>query len=786
MKIERYLWAFIVILSCFFSARGQNVTLYQQFNGRYDFTFVGNTMNLGENNLTDACEDMVVSSSSADLTLNSDQLIEKAYLYWAGSGTGDFDVKLNGIDVTAERTFSVISNDELPYFSAFTDVTNQIISTGNGTYTLSDLDISQTLLTESGYCQNRTNFAGWAMVIMYSDVALPINQINIYDGLQKVPNDLVITLNSLNVLDDNNSKVGFIAWEGDAQLNTEHFEFNGIELSNALNPTDNVFNGTNSVTGSNTLYNMDLDIYDIQNYINIGDTTAQIKLSSVFNPNLNGRDFIMINTVVTKLNNQLPDATIAIDSVVKTCNSKTIIAHYTVSNLNSTNALPANTPIAIYANGQLIQTTATSVVIPINGTLTSQITLVLPNTIANNFTLKFVVDDTGNGTGVVIELLENNNSASLLVSLWTSPQFNSIPPQYLCTSDVTNYTIDLSAYIPSILINQSDSVHFFATFNDADTNVNALANITNFVLTNPVTTVYIRLDNQHCYSITSLELNLKPYPGFSTPSDITICRETLDSTFNFSEYQASIPTNASDSVTFFETILDANSNTNPIPNSANYLPIQSPKVIFVRVDNGYCFNITSFTLDYFDVPQFNPLPNLLSCNEGFSQGSFDFSGYEETVKQNPNDTVSFYESLQDAANEVNAILDAFHYVAAVTPKTIFVRINNENCYSITSFLLNTRNCPPTVYNYISANNDSVNDNFVIDGLKNIFLNYKIEIYSRWGRLIWTGNKDSDNWDGYVKDGFNSTKAPDGTYFYFLYLNDKDYPEPLKGFLYLNH
>jgi hypothetical protein len=36
------------------------------------------------------------------------------------------------------------------------------------------------------------------------------------------------------------------------------------------------------------LYNMDLDVYNIQNNINIGDTSAQIQLTS-------GQDFVMIN-----------------------------------------------------------------------------------------------------------------------------------------------------------------------------------------------------------------------------------------------------------------------------------------------------------------------------------------------------------------------------------------------------------------------------------------------------------------------------------------------------------
>jgi hypothetical protein len=42
------------------------------------------------------------------------------------------------------------------------------------------------------------------------------------------------------------------------------------------------------------LYNMDLDVYT-QNNINIGDTSAQIQLTS-------GQDFVMINAIVTKLN----------------------------------------------------------------------------------------------------------------------------------------------------------------------------------------------------------------------------------------------------------------------------------------------------------------------------------------------------------------------------------------------------------------------------------------------------------------------------------------------------
>ena len=596
MILKRKLLCFIVLSLNIYCMSGQDITMYQQFNGRYDFTFFGNTMNTLENNSTLSL--VTGTSSSATLTLNPNDVIEKAYLYWAGSGDGDFNVNLNSTAITPDRTFSYVRNFDgviFTYFSAFKDVTTQILNTGNGNYTLSELDISDFEILHS---QRRTNFAGWGILIVYKNNSLPINQINIYDGLEGVPDELAITLDNLNVVDNLNSKVGFLAWEGDSGLATEQFRINGDLLSNALNPSGNVFNGSNSFTGSTTLYNMDLDVYDIQNNIAIGDTNAQISLTSY-------QDFVMINTVVTKLNSQIPDGTVTINSVNKNCDSRTIIVNYTVSNLNCTGPLPIDTPVSIYINGQLLEIVETTTEIPIDGSISLQFTIVLPDWVPNNFEIKFVVDDKGDGTGVVHEMNENNNTFSVNEILSTSPTFN-------------------------------------------------------------------------------------------------------------------------------------------------------------------------------------PLENLVSCNEGFTQATFDFSEYETLVNTDPENSVTFYETLENAVSGVNPILNTTNYVATATPKEIFVRIDNEDCYVTTSFLLTSRNCPPIVYNYVSANNDTRNDNFMIAGLQNIFLNYKIEVYNRWGKLVWTGNQNTQNWDGYIKEGLGTKNAPDGTYFYILYLNDPDYPQPLSGYLYLVH
>jgi hypothetical protein len=49
------------------------------------------------------------------------------------------------------------------------------------------------VLTPTAYCNNGTNFAGWALVIVYSDPAITLNQLNVYDGLDYVPTDISIT-----------------------------------------------------------------------------------------------------------------------------------------------------------------------------------------------------------------------------------------------------------------------------------------------------------------------------------------------------------------------------------------------------------------------------------------------------------------------------------------------------------------------------------------------------------------------------------------------------------------
>ena len=73
-----------------------------------------------------------------------------------------------------------------------------------------------------------------------------------------------------------------------------------------------------------------------------------------------------------------------------------------------------------------------------------------------------------------------------------------------------------------------------------------------------------------------------------------------------------------------------------------------------------------------------------------------------------------------------------------------------------------------VFRGFSPNNDGKNDKLVIRGIEN-FPDNEVIIMNRWGNQVFSQKKyrNEDGWDG----SWNNQYVPDGTYFYFIRLND---------------
>jgi gliding motility-associated-like protein len=96
-------------------------------------------------------------------------------------------------------------------------------------------------------------------------------------------------------------------------------------------------------------------------------------------------------------------------------------------------------------------------------------------------------------------------------------------------------------------------------------------------------------------------------------------------------------------------------------------------------------------------------------------------------------------------------------------------------------------CDVIIPDGFSPNNDGINDTFEIPNLAVLFPNFKLEIYNRYGSLIYTGNRNKENWDGTTTEGglnLGDKLLATGVYFYILNFNDGT-RKAIQGRLYLN-
>jgi len=86
----------------------------------------------------------------------------------------------------------------------------------------------------------------------------------------------------------------------------------------------------------------------------------------------------------------------------------------------------------------------------------------------------------------------------------------------------------------------------------------------------------------------------------------------------------------------------------------------------------------------------------------------------------------------------------------------------------------------------SPNGDGINDRFVIPDIAENFPNYSIEIFNRWGNVVFKGNASTPDWDGISNQSgtLGNDVLPVGVYFYILNYNDGQ-TSPVQGKLYLS-
>ncbi len=95
-------------------------------------------------------------------------------------------------------------------------------------------------------------------------------------------------------------------------------------------------------------------------------------------------------------------------------------------------------------------------------------------------------------------------------------------------------------------------------------------------------------------------------------------------------------------------------------------------------------------------------------------------------------------------------------------------------------------CPLLFPEGISPNGDGLNDTFDIENIEREYPNYTIQIYNRWGDVVYKGDVNTPDWDGTANQSgsFGNDVLPVGVYFYLLDFNDGS-TAPKRGKIYLS-
>ncbi|WP_434743740.1 Ig-like domain-containing protein [Micromonospora sp. SH-82] len=194
------------------------------------------------------------NSSSATLTVPAGATVLWAGLYWMGSASTTATSRRNislappGGGYTAlqgQVTTGVVASTGGNPYSGFIEVTSLVRT--SGTYTVGGLT------TNLG-----TNArGGWAIVAAIRDTTQPLRNLAIFDGYAELAattadNRVTTTISGFRTPSTGtvNARIGAVASEGDLATTGDSIAFNGVTLSDALNPATNFFNSTISRLGT--------------------------------------------------------------------------------------------------------------------------------------------------------------------------------------------------------------------------------------------------------------------------------------------------------------------------------------------------------------------------------------------------------------------------------------------------------------------------------------------------------------------------------------------------------
>ena len=393
---------------------------------------------------------------------------------------------------------------------------------------------------------------------------------------------------------------------------------------------------------------------------------------------------------------------------------------------------------------------------------TSNIAIAAPNSFANitsyqQQTIIAEVYNTANGnckatTTFTIQVFESH-----LPSITVSAIRKCDNTSFGTDSD-GRVVFDLTQRQTEILNGQSATAFSVQYYTDSGF-LNQIINISTYVNTNSIETIYIKVvnnQNASCFATTSFQIEVYSLPVLSsTTVSLKQCDDNNDGFSAFNLAEANILAVASTTgltFSYFETFALAQSNSTPITNSSSYTnQIVSNDVIYMRVQNANgCYKVATLNL----IVSTTLIPALFQLNytecDDFASGTntdgfavFDFSNATSQIQAlYPSGQlldITYYKNITDALAENNAITNISNYTNIGYPNTqdIYVRVDsqlNNECLGLGHHItLNVERIPivqPQIIIHCDDDQDgsyafdtSTLETTLLNGLTNVVVTY---------------------------------------------------------------
>jgi gliding motility-associated-like protein len=300
--------------------------------------------------------------------------------------------------------------------------------------------------------------------------------------------------------------------------------------------------------------------------------------------------------------------------------------------------------------------------------------------------------------------------------------FNRADPLPYCDTD-DDGIVDIDLHTLDGIVtnfNTSFSATYFTSAIDAENNANEISFFTN---TTSVETLYARIENiaSSCHTVNSFEIEVVVAPAANTPLDIIICDNDQDG-FSIINLDAKISEAVSDrtglNISVHTSFDDANTDSNPIPNSDLTAYNSNTQTIYIKVEDAIsstrCYAIVSFEVIVNTLPNFPVISNYQICApNGNTTADFLLVDKDVEILNGQTGKEVFY--FEDPAFTIPIDKNS-NFTNSFSPQTVYVRVENitdSNCFGTSSFVLQVS--PDPVYNPIidylvcdDASNDGKN------------------------------------------------------------------------------